>query len=484
MAVDKKKKRAEFIMDNRSLSIIVFSLFSSWLLSIAFEGRILYALLNYHRISPQPFVLGSMAAHCAGLALCAFFVKSMRTAKRLMLFSIVFCIGTSGVFFLSTPFLWGTALFLSSFLAGCCVAAWGFFLKEGTPKNERIKTIADMLILSYILTILLGTAATNISPFTGLGLSMFLLAVAFLFALYLPENELAQKSLPSEQQEKPDSIAKPLAFLCLFIVVASLNVGLMFHVQYPAFAHLDGLASWYWAAPYIAVVWLVRNLPRKANRTYILYAAIAMTGFSVIAYIMLDRSTVSYLIMNTLMVGALGIFNLFWWSILGEMVSFHKNPARVLGAGLFANVVGALLGALIGNAQAFGSGQDSNLTLLSLSVVCVTLVMLPPLHGHLIVLLKSHVYLTVLNRMTHQEQTQLLRHFGLENKLTESELKIASLLLTGLTYRMIAVELDVSANTVKTHAKRVYAKVGARNRTELINSFLETQSSITGQQKS
>ena len=467
------KKRQLFALDDRNLPIVVFSLFSAWLLSIPFEGRILYALLDKYQISAQPIVLGAMAAHCAGLILCGFFVKNMRAAKRLMLFSIAFCIAASILFFLPPSFLWKAMLFLSSFLAGCCVAAWGFFLKNGTPKSERLGAIADMLVFCYILTIMLGKAANSISPYTGLGLSILTLGLAFYFALKLPIRVTEDEAASNEHKEQPASITRPLIFLCLFILVVAINGGLMFKVQYPAYAHLNWLTSWYWAVPYIVAVLILRKLPRKANRTYILFAAISMTGFSFIAYIVLDRSALSYLTVDTLMQGAFGIFNLFWWSILGEMLSFHKNAARILGIGLSANVLGILLGELIGSAVSFGNGQNLNSLLLALSVVCVTLVMLPPLHSYLTVLLKNHTCLTVLREMPQLEQTQLIGNFGSEKRLSERECEIASLLFKGKTYRAIAAELCISENTVKTHAKNIYAKVGVHNRTELMNSLLD-----------
>jgi DNA-binding CsgD family transcriptional regulator len=272
------------------------------------------------------------------------------------------------------------------------------------------------------------------------------------------------------------SIKKPLAFLCLFILTVALNVGLMFHVQAPAFAHLEWLAGWYWVVPYIMAVLIVRNLPRKVNRSYILYASIAMTGFSFIAFILMDRSAVSYLVVDTLMLGAFGIFNLFWWTILGEILSFHQNPAKVLGIGLSANVLGAMIGAIIGNAVAHGSGQE--LLLLALGVVCVALVLLPPLYARLAILLKHHAYMAAFSEIPPQEQKRLICDFGLEQKLTEREREIASLLLTGKTYQVIAKELCVSENTVKTHAKNVYAKVGVHNRTELMNRLLKIKAPL------
>lgn len=481
-----ENKLAKYIpqtMNNRRLSVIVFSLFFSWLLAFPFEGRILYALADYHHISAHPFVFGTMAAHFMGLLLCGFFIKTMKAARGLMLGSIVFCIAASGIFFLPPSFLWTGALMSASFLVGGCVAAWGFYFKSGTPKNERIKTMADALICSNILMILLNVVATHISPHMGLGLSMLMLGAAFLFALRLPEKEEVESLPTCRHQEVSASINMPLAFLCLFIVVITINSGLMYQVQGPAFAHLDWLTSWYWAIPYIVALFIMRNLPRKINRAYILYVAIAMIGFSFIAFMVLDRSAISYLLVNTLMLGACGVYDLFWWSILGEMLELHKNPSKVLGIGLSANVLGVLMGGLIGNEIASVNGQSTNPTPLALGVVCVTFVMLPPLHKHLTVLLKNHAYLTVISEMSSQEQICLIRDFTIAERLTERESEIASLLITGKTYRMIAGELHVSENTVKTHVKNIYSKAGVQSRTELMNILLDIQPPPIGSSK-
>ncbi|WP_418556252.1 LuxR C-terminal-related transcriptional regulator [Hominenteromicrobium sp.] len=480
MTENEVNQRATTITNHRRLSVIVFSLFFSWLLAFPFEGRILYALTDYYNISAESFVFGTLAAHFAGLLACGFFVRDMKTAKRLMLFSIAFCIAASAVFFLPPSFLWRLALISAAFLVGCCVAAWGFYFKGCTPKNERIKTMADGLIFSNLLMILLNMAAIHISPHIGLGFSMLMLAAAFLFALRLPKEEAPESPSPG-QGEISVGKAGPLAFLCLFIVVITINSGLMYRVQGPAFSHLEWLTSWYWAVPYIAALFIMRNLPRKTNRAYILYVAIAMIGFSFISFLLFGRSWADYLVVNTLMLGACGVYDLFWWSILGEMLELHKNPARIMGVGLSANVLGVLLGGLIGNTVA--SGQSHSPTLLALGVVCVTLILLPPLHTRLTTLLKSHAYLTTITEMPVQEQTRLICTFSITEKLTEREGEITALLIRGKTYRMIAGELHVSENTVKTHVKNIYSKVGVQSRTELMNLLLDVHIPSTESEK-
>ena len=307
-------------------------------------------------------------------------------------------------------------------------------------------------------------------------MAIIVLVAACYFTMRLPSNvpdlSADQRSEGSEQSPS-HGIIKPLGFLCVFVIVITINSGLMYHVQGPAFAHLEWLTSWYWAVPYIVALIIMRNLPRRMSRTYILYAAIAMIGFSFIFFTLLDRSAPSYLVVNTLMLGACGVFDLFWWSILGEMLDYDRNPAQVLGMGLSSNVFGVLLGGLIGNA--IGDGPNSSL--LALSVVCITLVLLPPLHRHLTNVLKDHAYLTVLSEMPHEESGRTVKEFVRNGPLSARESEIAELLLKGRTYKAIADELFVSQNTVKTHVKNIYYKYEVQSRSELATLMIEQEKS-------
>jgi len=456
-------------LNERALSIIVFSLLFSWILAFPFEGQILYTLTEYYSIEPHAMVFSAISGTFSGLFLGGFFIKSMKAAKKLILSSTVICIAISALFLFPPNEFWLPALVLGSFLTGCCVSVWGFYLRSGTPKNERIKTVADGLIYSNILMILLNMIAIHISHILALKASMIVLGISLLFSLKLPSYEISSSYA---QQKNNVSISKPFILLCLFIVVITINSGLMYQVQSPAFSHLKWLTSWYWAIPYIVALFIMRNLPRKINRSYILYIAIAMIGFSFIFFLLLDISVLSYFIVNTLMLGACGVYDLFWWSILGEMIDFKDNAAKILGIGLSANVFGVLLGGLIGNIGNMITSSNlsnTNPTLLALGVVCITLVMLPPLHKKLTLLLKDHAYLTMLSEMPSKDQDEIMHSFISLGQLTDRESEIVGLLLQGKTYKMIAGDLHVSENTVRTHIKNIYSKYNVQSRAELMN---------------
>lgn len=463
---------SSLLFNERRLSIVVHSLFSSWMLSLIFEGEVFHSLAGDFNLSPTIMVFSGIAAIFSGLLLSGFFIKTKRAAKRIFLISYPFFIAISIPFFFAPSVLWDVAIIAGSFLAGSCVSAWGYYLKSSTPKNERIKTIADMLMLSNILMIILNMEAIYISPHIGLALSMMMLLFAFLFALKLPVDHCASTSAFPEQDKSRISITPLLVFLCLFIMIISINSGLMYEVINPAFSHLKWLTSWYWAIPYIIAIFVVRNLPQSMNRAYLLYVAIAMIGISFIGFMSFGRSVAAYLAVNTLMLGACGVYDLFWWSILGEMLEFHKNSAKILGIGLSANVLGILLGGLIGNAVISADIHSASPTLLALTVVCVALALLPLLHKHLYSLLKDHSYLKVFSQMSMQEKTDQVDHAAKFEILSERERQVASRLLQGKTYKTIAGELYISENTVKYYVKNIYSKFNIQSRSDLIEIIL------------
>ena len=59
--------------------------------------------------------------------------------------------------------------------------------------------------------------------------------------------------------------------------------------------------------------------------------------------------------------------------------------------------------------------------------------------------------------------------------ITPRELETLSLIATGLSNREIAARLFISENTVKTHSKRLFDKLGARRRTDAVRIGKESR---------
>jgi len=60
------------------------------------------------------------------------------------------------------------------------------------------------------------------------------------------------------------------------------------------------------------------------------------------------------------------------------------------------------------------------------------------------------------------------------DRLTETERRIAALVAQGQTNREVASAMFVTENTVQSHVRHIFQKLGVRSRTELAARFLST----------
>ena len=462
------------LINSCRLSTTGFSFLFAYILSFQFEGQVLYSLLEMRGINASAYILAAMIVHFMGLLTCGLFVRSRSAAKSMMLSGMGLCLVATAPFFFAPSYLWMSGLIVSGYFSGCAVAAWGFFLRAFTPKNERIKSCADVLIYSNLLMIAVNVVAMNRSPFIGLSLAMLFLVtgIAFIWMLPLEQENEQNKTFKNKTH---GGIKNPLILLCLFVFIITINSGLMYQVINPAFEHLTGLVSWYWAVPYIVALAIMRNLPMKAKRSRILYIGMAMIIGAFISFMLLGRKTSDYLIVDALMLGACGIFDLFWWSILGEMLDYSDNPTHTFGIGLSVNVFGVLCGGVLGMTVTSIGLPSAEVAVIALTVVCVTLVMLPPLNHQLVLLLKSHAYIAAYDNMSQSQQTDIVRQIKTLDPLTVREQEVLQLILSGKSNREIAGALFISESTVKTHARNIFSKYDVGSRAELISTLLKNQ---------
>ena len=463
----------------RLISVASFSLLFAYLLSFVFEGRVLYEILNSRGISSHKLIFVSILSHFIGLISCGFVVHPFLGAKNAMLAGMAGCFLGTLFFFSELPIsVLEWALAVCAYSSGCAVAAWGYYLKTCTSRNEKMKTCADVLIYSNIVMTLISSATALTSPSTGLILSLLTLLFSAAFTCFLPKEKPApekENRLPSED-DSVKSLHEPMIFLILFVVLLTINSGLMYQVMNPAFEHLSSIACWYWAVPYIVALVIMRNLPQSINRSYFLYVGMAMMMMSFIAFMLLKRGTVDYLVVDTLMLGACGIFDLFWWSIIGEMLDFSEKPVRTAGICISANVFGVFLGGMLGNLIASIKLPDSHTTVIALSVVCVTLAIMPTLNRRLLRLLKTHSYLLAYSELPTTSKARIATVAKAVNPLTDRESEVLDLILSAKSNKAIAEKLFISESTVKTHVKNIFAKYDVASRAELISTLLKKQS--------
>jgi DNA-binding CsgD family transcriptional regulator len=399
----------------------------------------------------------------AALVLGGILIRTNKAARIVMLTGIPLCILCTSVFFLPPCTLWTIALLACSAFAGASFSAWGHFFKNHIKPGQRYKTVISILIIVAVLKVLINVTAIYISTYIGLAFSVAILTVSWFFVLRVPENECPVQGVRRINRKK--GVAS-LSLITLFIVVITIDSGIMVKCIQPAYQELDYLSPWFWILPYTAALFMMRNLKNALDRNNMLYVAIGMIGLAYILFLMTEPTWISYVAVYSLMMAGWAVCILFWWGILGEMLEWFKNPAFVLGLGFSANMLGVLHGNIIGM---YEMPIINNRYVFALGIVCITLIILPVMHKSIAALLESSAGCGHIINETKMDLPAVTEYM---NELTDREKQIAELLLKGRTCKLIAAELYVSENTVKTHVKNIYSKLGVQKKSDLFKRMI------------
>lgn len=455
--------------NNRYKIIISFSIVFGWVMSLPYEGPVMYALAGEKGIDGTLLNTLTIFFQFGGLFFGRYIAKDITFAKK----KILLCIGTSIILSIFIPFIpvktWVYIIPLVSFLTGITITLNGHMIKAYIPAESRTKAVADILIWGNVVLIMAHIFANNTTPIISFIFIEILLIVGFITAFKIDTGERLVRQPINEPKEK--SVFKTYWIFFLFIFVITINSGIMFQVIYPYFSKFQVLTSIYTNIPYIVAIFLLSRLLNK-NKFYFLYVGLALWGVTFILFALLGQTAISFIIICSIMLFAAGIFDFFWWSIMANNFDSIKNPSSLFGLGLSINVLGVWVGGLMGNSLTSIGVDKQGLSYMGLIVVLLCMLIVVPLNSKLSSQLEYNEFLVKFSYLKKKEIKSLIE--DIEGILSKREWEVFNLLILGKTDSQISKELYISHHTVKTHNRNIYKKLKVSNRVELIEKISET----------
>lgn len=444
--------------------IASFALLFGWILALPYEGPVMYGLSEGTDIDATLLNLLSVLLHFIGLFSARTITKNVYSAKRLVLLSLLICFIGS----LLIPFIpytcWYIILPLISCFSGMFVTTYAHFIKKDIPVKDRTHAVADMLIYSNITLVGAHIITNNISAQAGFIFVEVLLVITFFLILKMDYNkETTHHHVFIDHK----NLYATYIVLCLFIFIITINSGIMFQVIYPYFGDYELLTSIYTNIPYIVALFALSRMYKKVNKSYMLFVGLAFWGCTFILFSLMAKSIGSFFMIFTLMLGACGIFDLFWWSIMGNLFEYTENPSSIFGLGLSMNVLGVWTGGILGNYLINLGTSKETLSYIGFFIIILSMLILIPLNNKLAILLKDHEFILKIATMNDEVKDKL--RFKADNLLTKREKEILEYLLKGYTNTYICEKLYISMNTLKTHNRNIYKKLEVKNKGELID---------------
>jgi DNA-binding CsgD family transcriptional regulator len=230
-----------------------------------------------------------------------------------------------------------------------------------------------------------------------------------------------------------------------------------------------------WASLYavtfllISVVILLEILFKKLNFSIISVTIVILVTIDLLLFSFFEIDTlVLYALINT----GYALFVASFYCFLGSFIlSSDQPPFRIFAFGNAANMIGLMVGWALG--QLFGGSMASRVSevivLVILYAVFLTGVLaLPAVRKNFFIKEKKKVE-PVAKRIGIIEEIQVrCREISEESALSPREEEILVLLARGKSLPLIAEELTLSQNTVKTHVGHLYGKLRLHSRDQLM----------------
>lgn len=454
---------------NKYFILISFSIVFGWVMSLPYEGPVLYALASEKGVDWKTLNTLTVFFHFGGLFCGRYIAKDIISAKK----NILICIGSSIALSIFIPFvsakIWFLIIPFVSFLTGVFITINAHLIKGYITSESRAKVAADLLIYGNIVLIGAHILANNLAPMISFIYIEVLLILALILAIKIDIKEKLVRQSIIELDKIP--VFKIYWIFFLFIFVITINSGIMFQVIYPYFGKFETLTSIYTNIPYIASIFILSRLI-KNNKFYFLYVGLALWGITFILFAIMGQTAFSFMIICSFMLFACGIFDLFWWSIMVNNFNNVKNPASLFGIGLSINVLGVWVGGIIGNYLISIGADKQGLSYFGLIVVMISMLIILPLNSRLVDLIENNEFLVKIQYVEKRKIKSLLEEA--ETILSKRELEVFNLLILGKTNTQMSKELYLSPHTIKTHNRNIYKKLNVSNKIELIEKISET----------
>lgn len=481
------------------------ALFFGWMLSFSFNGPVLNIFMEYRSYKGIALGLTFTLFHAIGLFLAGFFINNIRIWKKMMLCGVCICVIIYiAVFFMNISYL-PFLMALAGLFAGVLVIGWSYPYTEKLCISGRIKFMAVTIFIAGIIYYLLNIISTVLPFYIIYILTGVPLILSLWFIVKLPPD-ISPISVPTTFESNYPK--KLMLLLCLLVIGLSINGGFMYNVMYPSLSAFENIALYFRQIPYLAVLSLIFwRFNVMGNKLLPVYIATSLMGLAFVSFALLSSSVLGYFLTETFIQSSFALLDLFIWTILGDIAQNNSHPFKVFSLGLFANVFAIFAGGVTGN---FIMNISSNYHMLTAffaaAVIFLTFLITPSLNSSI-----EKDLVSKLNKLLTAESSnedisiaeQLLEHSVNElpvvNKeparkikasdyniqslldvhLTSREKEILSLIFCGNTNRDIASSLCISGNTLKTHLKNLFRKLGVSSKNELLSLALDLHNSAS-----
>jgi len=464
---------------NEFLSVIAFCFLLCWAASLPKTAALLprMTISSVRLLNGFIFTFSTVLGVIVG-QLCS---KNALRLKHLMLLSVFLCLGGTVLIYslpLDTHFILTLITFIFFGLSFAFVLQFVLGRFSHTTRIWAVGAIVFTRIFLLLFSNITLPRLDSISPFT---ISIICIAIVIISTLSIDRSS-AQAISNVSKTRSAKRTTYSFIFLMIYFIILSLSKGILLqrlthYANYNPVYFSTGMIS-----SYAIALFFIAKLSKRAHLNNIVYVANSIMIIAVILNISSKNPSWMVLIIYSILYFSFSINEIFCFDTLFEFESLLGNGPLIFCIA-FASGSLSLLGGIIIFEYNYKAHVFSSEYLIVVLFALLTLVFpsflieLSKISSSSVFRLSSIQYDQGESQTSAAEtttQTQgladnedAMRNIAEIKSLSVREKEVLELLFKGLPGKLICAKLFVSDNTLKSHIKSIYSKLGVHNRSEL-----------------
>ncbi|WP_207736390.1 response regulator transcription factor [Fusibacter ferrireducens] len=434
--------------------ILSYGLFLSWLLSFLYNGSLLTIVFQNINIA----FLAMIYIIVPAIVCYGFTFLPWQKYKAISWMKTSLIIAITGTFILLILNRFWPETYLMYIVAGVLgifsvifIAGWGVMFIKTIEYTDMFVVMAATICFSRVCIAINNTLSTLPQGKIGILFIFLSLIISYIYTIKFEPY--------SENPKGAVHVALDYKFILLISLIIFLtNVGGGLSQTLIKELTLKTFSGVYIVEGVLYAFFMHLIILKKQSLDKPIFALIslAIIGIGFLLLIIYNHApTLSYLVVAS---GYL-LLDMILWTLVAKVSFLFNEPFKVFFPVMGSNLIAVFLGNVL--AMIFNDGWQKIYIAVSLCTI-FTLLALP-------------LYNALYGKLNALVEEARKRHWISESCLdifTVKEREIVLLMLEGLKNKEVAERMFISENTLKTHAKNIYAKAEVSNKKELIEKYV------------
>ena len=446
--------------------LLMYGFFLGWLMSFIYSGPLFSFIVDQQQYSYSLLFTVMFLVPAVAYVIIGNLNINEETRRIFLPLSIATCLLSTLIYLLlgnkpQSAFTL-TVLIVVTLTAGIStmlfiISSTAYFIKI-VPLDSIFKGMALIILIAntivYMVEILLHHG------FVVFAIIVNLLTITISLALAFRIRDREEIVRPDYDIEMP---RKTLLILCGAFFLLNIGGGVVFAVVEPAALEQSSISTYLYILPYILAVIAMLTINKRVLRSVDILLTIA-AGLVAIGLLLFQFSHISALTTNMFIQVGYAMLDIILWGLVGKMCFVYGKPYKITSMTMSANITAVFFG-MAGGRILVNRMEDPILAITLIATVCIitAIMAMPFIHRITIKDLKKGME----NIRRNQQRLEDLVRMDNMVLLTAREQEIVEMMLIKKTNHDIANALYISENTLKTHAKSIYAKLQVKNKKEL-----------------